>query len=44
MSHRRTTRYENLSDEALLKIRARVRNTRRRSQIKRALTHRGAEA
>lgn len=44
MSHRRTNRYDNLSEEALIKVMSRVRNTRRRGQIKRALTHRGASA
>jgi hypothetical protein len=42
MSHRRTNRYDNLSDEALFKIASRVGNARRRGQVHRALSRRGA--
>lgn len=41
MSHRRTTRYDNLSPEALAKLGARVGNRRRGNQIARAMARHG---
>lgn len=43
MSNRKHNRYENLSDQALLKAMSRVRNTRRRGQMHTALSRRGAD-
>jgi len=44
MSNRKYNRYANLSDSALRKAMANVRNTRRRGQINSVLTRRGSEA
>jgi hypothetical protein len=41
MSHRRNTRYDNLTPEALAKLGARVGNVRRRGQITRAMARHG---
>lgn len=43
MSHRRNTRYDNLSPEALAKLGTRVRNGRRRGQITRAMARHGMD-
>lgn len=44
MSNKRYNRYANLSNEALFKLAANVRNTRRRGQINTALSRRGGDA
>lgn len=41
MSNRKSNRYENLSDQALVKLMSGVGNTRRRGQIHRAMKRRG---
>lgn len=43
MSHRRNTRYDNLSPEALAKIMNRVGNIRRRGQVARAMARHGMD-
>jgi hypothetical protein len=44
MSNKRYNRYANLSNEALRKLGANVRNTRRRGQIHNTLSRRGSDA